>query len=76
MVWIKLFHLLLYLIPISYFEMFYDMKMKCWNDFKLLCWAKTLLVWVLDLSIVFHLEFIEYLNTLLEILGFAIVACK
>jgi hypothetical protein len=38
------------------------MKMKCWNDLKLLCRAKGLSVWVLDLSIVFHLEFIECLH--------------
>jgi hypothetical protein len=63
---IKPFHLLLYLILISYFEMFYEYENEVWNDLKLVCWAKGFLVWVLDLSTIFHLEFIEYFNNLFD----------
>lgn len=46
------------------------MKMKCCNDLKLLCRAKGLLVWVLDLSIVFHLEFIKCLHNPFDCMTF------
>jgi hypothetical protein len=66
MVWIKPFHLLFYLNPISYFKRFYEYENEVleWPQIIMLGWRP--FSWVLDLSIVFHLEFIEYLNNLFD----------